>query len=88
MRNKSVWERACGLTRTIVEGVDFDEHASPSWSRCGRPRRRGTGADVAINGHRVMTLVRVVDGGGRWISGRRKCSSKGMRPEFSAGRTG
>ena len=27
MRNKSVWERACGLTRTVVEGVDFDEVA-------------------------------------------------------------
>ena len=27
MRNKSVWERACGLTRTVVEGVDFDEGA-------------------------------------------------------------
>ena len=25
MREKSVWERACGLTRSIVEGVDFDE---------------------------------------------------------------
>jgi transposase len=27
VRNKSVWERACGLTRTVVEGVDFDEAA-------------------------------------------------------------
>ena len=27
MRNKSVWERACGLTRTVVEDVDFDEAA-------------------------------------------------------------
>ena len=27
MRNKSVWERACGLTRTVVEGVGFDEAA-------------------------------------------------------------
>ena len=23
MRNKSVWERACGLTETVVEGVDI-----------------------------------------------------------------
>ena len=27
MRNKSVWERACGLTRTVVEGVEFDDDA-------------------------------------------------------------
>ena len=27
MRNKSVWERACGLTRTVVESVDFDDDA-------------------------------------------------------------
>ena len=27
MRNKSVWERACGLTETIVEGVEFDDGA-------------------------------------------------------------
>jgi transposase len=27
VRNKSVWERACGLTRTVVEGVEFDESA-------------------------------------------------------------
>jgi hypothetical protein len=25
VRNKRVWERACGLTETVVEGVDFDE---------------------------------------------------------------
>ena len=27
MRNSSVWERACGLTRTVVEDVDFDDAA-------------------------------------------------------------
>ena len=27
MRNKSVWEHACGLTRTVVEGVSFDVDA-------------------------------------------------------------
>ena len=35
MRNKSVWERACGLTRTVVESVDFDDEAR---------RDRGVGA--------------------------------------------
>ena len=27
MRNRSVWERACGLTETVVEGVEFDDVA-------------------------------------------------------------
>ena len=35
MRNKSVWERACGLSRTVVEGVEFDD---------ARGRDRGVGA--------------------------------------------
>ena len=55
MRNKSVWERACGLTRTVVEGVDFDEYAQAivvsvrpvarARSRCGRCGRRSPGYD-------------------------------------------
>ena len=50
MRNKSVWERACGLTRTVVEDVRFDEAAqavvvsarpvAKARSRCGRCDRR------------------------------------------------
>ena len=50
MRNKSVWERACGLTRTVVEGVAFDEvkgaivvsvrPVARARSRCGRCGRR------------------------------------------------
>jgi hypothetical protein len=27
VRNRSVWARACGLTATVVEGVDFDDDA-------------------------------------------------------------
>ena len=27
MQNNRVWERACGLVRTVVEGVRFDETA-------------------------------------------------------------
>ena len=34
MRNKSVWERACGLTETVVEDVGFDDDH-------GRDRRVG-----------------------------------------------
>ncbi len=55
MRNKSVWERACGLTRTIVEGVAFDEDADAivvsvrpvarQRNRCGHCRRRSPGYD-------------------------------------------
>ncbi len=50
MRNKRVWERACGLTRTVVEDVDFDDAAravvvsvrpvAKARERCGRCGRR------------------------------------------------
>lgn len=50
MRQRSVWQRACGLTRTVVEGVDFDENVGavivsvrPTArvrGRCGRCGRR------------------------------------------------
>lgn len=50
MRNKSVWERACGLTRTVVEKVGFDDGAhaivvsvrpvARARDRCGRCGRR------------------------------------------------
>jgi transposase len=46
VRDRRVWERACGLTRTVVEGVRFDEVAqgvvvsvrpvAKARSRCGR----------------------------------------------------
>ena len=50
MRNTRVWERACGLTRTVVEAVDFDDDAgavvvrvrptAKARGRCGRCGRR------------------------------------------------
>ena len=50
MRNKSVWERACGLTETVVENVEFDDATGAivvsvrpvarARSRCGHCRRR------------------------------------------------
>ncbi len=50
MRERSVWERACGLTRTVVESVDFDEAvdavivsvrpAAKAKNRCGRCGRK------------------------------------------------
>ncbi len=55
MRNNRVWERACGLKRTVVEGVRYDETAdaivvsarpdSRARNRCGRCGRRSPGYD-------------------------------------------
>jgi len=55
VRNSSVWERACGLTRTVIEDVDFDDAADAivvavrpvarARSRCGRCGRRSPGYD-------------------------------------------
>ncbi len=39
MRNKRVWERACGLTRTVVENVEFDD-AEPAIVVSARPVAR------------------------------------------------
>ena len=70
MRNKSVWERACGLTETVVEGVDFDD-AADAIVVSVRPaaRARGRCGAVSVDGHRVMTSVKVGVGGGRWTLG-------------------
>lgn len=50
MRERSVWLKACGLTRTVVEGVDFDDGAEAvvvsvrpnarARGRCGRCGQR------------------------------------------------
>ena len=55
MRNRSVWEHACGLTRTVVEGVRFDDVAAAivvsarpvarARDRCGRCGRRSSRYD-------------------------------------------
>jgi transposase len=55
VQNNRVWERACGLVRTVVEGVRFDDTADAivvsvrpdagSRGRCGRCRRRSPGYD-------------------------------------------
>ena len=55
MQNNSVWGRACGLTRSVVEGVRFDELADAivvsvrpdarARGRCGRCGRRSAGYD-------------------------------------------
>jgi len=55
VQNNRVWERACGLVRTVVEGVRFDEAGeaiivsvrpdAKARSRCGRCGRRSPGYD-------------------------------------------
>jgi transposase len=55
VRERSVWARACGLTSTVVEGVEFDDAAgalvvsvrpvAKARGRCGRCGRRGARFD-------------------------------------------
>ena len=66
MRNKSVWERACGLTETVVEGVEFDDMADAivvsvrptarGRGRCGQCRRRSPRYDKAERRRRWRAL--------------------------------
>ena len=66
MRNKSVWQRACGLARTVVEGVDFDDAAgavvvsvrpaAKARGRCGRCGRRSPGYDQGEGRRRWRAL--------------------------------
>jgi transposase len=66
VRNKSVWERACGLTRTVVEGVEFDERVQAivvsvrpvarARSRCGHCDRRCPGYDFGEGRRRWRAL--------------------------------
>ena len=88
MRNKSVWEHACGLTRTVVERVEFDEGADAIVVSVRPVARARNGAGIASAVRRVMTLATVVAGGARWISGQRKCSSRRTRPGSGAASTG
>ena len=62
MRERSVWRRACGLTHTVVEGVDFDDEAEAvivsvrpnarARGRCGRCGRRSPRYDRGEPGRR------------------------------------
>ena len=66
MRNNRVWERACGLKRTVVEGVRYDEIAeaiivsarpdSRARNRCGRCGRRSPGYDQGPGRRRWRAL--------------------------------
>jgi len=66
VREKSVWERACGLTRSIVEGVRFDERVGAvvvsvrpvarARDRCGRCGQRAPGYDRGEGRRRWRSL--------------------------------
>ena len=66
MQNNRVWERACGLTRTVVEGVHVDDKASAivvsvrpearARSRCGRCGCRSPGYDRGAGRRRWRAL--------------------------------
>jgi len=66
VQNNRVWARACGLTRTVVEGVRIDETdgsvivaARPNAkarSRCGRCQRRSPGYDQGDGRRRWRAL--------------------------------
>jgi transposase len=66
VRNKSVWERACGLTQTVVEGVEFNDDVdaivvavrpdAKARGRCGRCRRRSPRYDLGEGRRRWRAL--------------------------------
>ena len=66
MQNNRVWERACGLVRTVVEGVRFDEAGEAivvsvrpdarARSRCGQCGRRSPGYDSGDGRRRWRAL--------------------------------
>ena len=66
MQNNSVWQRACGLVRTVVEGVRYDESAdaivvsvrpnAKARSRCGQCGRRSPGYDSGDGRRRWRAL--------------------------------
>jgi transposase len=66
VRNKSVWERACGLRHAVVEGVEFADGAgaiivavrtdAKARGRCGRCRRRSPGYDLGEGRRRWRAL--------------------------------
>jgi transposase len=66
VREKSVWRRACGLSDTVVEGLDFDDAAeavivsvrpvAKARRRCGRCGRRSAGYDQGEGRRRWRAL--------------------------------
>ena len=66
MREKSVWQQAFGLAHTVVERVDFDDHAEAvivsvrpaarARGRCGRCGRRSPGYDQGSGRRRWRAL--------------------------------
>ena len=77
MQNNSVWGRACGLTRTVVEDVRFDETQSTRLSsRRVRTPGRGVGVAGVVAAHRAMTRGRAGDAGVASMRAPPKCLSR------------
>ena len=89
MRNSSVWRRAFGLTRTVVEGVGFDERVDAVIG-VGAAGGEGEASVRAVwsSFAALSTGVRVDAVGGRWIWARRGCSSRPTRRGCGVGRMG
>ena len=84
MQNNRVWERACGLIRTVVEGVRFDDTATAIVVSVRPVRGRGVVVDGAAVDHRAMTPATAGDVGGLSMRARPKCLSRLMLPESGA----
>jgi hypothetical protein len=84
VQNNSVWERACGLTATVVEGV-FVSMRRPTrvWCRLVLMPGHVVGVVGVAVDHRAMTAVMAGVVGGLWMRARPECSLRPTLPEFS-----
>ena len=89
MLNTKVWERACGLARTVVEGVRVDDtDGSIVVSVRPNAKARGRCGRCRSDGRLAMTTAMGGVGGGRWMRARRRCSSKPTHHESGVARMG
>ena len=89
MRNTRVWERACGLDAHGGRGRRLRRRRAGGGG-VGATQREGPRPVRALllGGRLATTTARAGGGGGRWISGRRRCSSRPTHPGSGAERTG
>ena len=74
MRNRIVWQRACGLKRTVMEGIGFDQDSEAVIVSVRPSSKARAAVDIAGSALPAMTMARAGGGGGPSISGRRGCS--------------
>jgi hypothetical protein len=86
VQNNSVWERACGLTATVVEGV-FVSMRRPTrvWCRLVLMPGHVVGVVGVAVDHRAMTAVMAGVVGGLWMRARPERLSKRMPSGFNVG---